>query len=156
MSRLRESGPLIEYVDERLAAGDPIGVTSASLLEVAYGFRRAADAGDPGFHKLLQWLKRFVREGRVELLPLDHHAAIVAGEVRARNPSPPSPRHGRRRRSKAELRAAWILDIQVAATAWTSGRDIATADAEHFEAIAAAIAELAPRGPELLVFSPPV
>lgn len=158
VSRLRETGVEIDYLNERLAAGDPVAITSTSILEVAYGFRREADAGNRSFVRLLAWLKRFVEAGPAELLPLTPRAALFAGEIRARRRTAPPARTRRRTegRSRAEARAAWILDIQIAATAWTAGREIVTADTDHFSAIANVIAELAPGGPRLRVLTPPV
>lgn len=146
---------MIDYVDARLAAGDPIGIASLSLLEVFYGLRLKADAGDARFLELLNWFQGFLDEGRVELLPLTARAAVVAGEIRARRRVPPPASRGSRR-SRTEARAAWVMDIEIAATAWTAGRDIVSADRHHFETIADVLEDLAPKSRRLDVLPPPV
>lgn len=126
------------------------------LLEVAYGLRSGADSGDERFARQLGWLVgEFLAEPPARLLPLEPRAALLAGEIRARRRIPPTgvPRVGR---SKAEARVAWVLDIEIAATAWVAGCDLATADAVHFQAIADLIANLAPGAPPLRILPPPL
>jgi hypothetical protein len=50
---------------------------------------------------------------------------------------------------------AWRLDIQIAATCWAAGHDVATENTGDFERIAAAIAELYPGVPVLAVSGAP-
>ena len=47
--------------------------------------------------------------------------------------------------------AAWILDVQIAATAFAAGLDVATENRADFEAIAAVLRELYPTAPPLVV-----
>ena len=154
LGALREEGPLIDLVHRQLTAGDPISVTAASLHEVAYGYAKAAHAGNRGFVRLLAWLKGFISEGRIEVLPFSSRAAVLAGELRGRHHALPARKRARQG-SKAGARVAWVMDIQIAATVWTAGRELATANRGDFEVIAELISELAPGGPPLHVATPP-
>jgi predicted nucleic acid-binding protein len=89
----------------------------------------------------------------VETLPLDHWSAIVAGRVRALHAAPPTG--ARRKGTKPEQRAGWILDIQIAACAWTHGCAIATENLSDFRALRNLVAQLYPDAPPLEVSSPP-
>lgn len=154
LGALREEGHLIDLVDRRLTAGDPISVTAPSLHEVAYGYAKAARAGHRGFVRLLAWLRGFVSQGRIEVLPFSRRAALLAGELRGRHHALPTRRRAGRG-SRAEARVAWVLDIQIAATAWTAGRELSTANRGDFEVIAGLISELAPGAPPLRISAPP-
>jgi len=94
--------------------------------------------------------------GVLEVLPLSWEAALLAGQLRALLPAPPTGRSAQRDRgAKPERRVAWIADIQIAATAWLAGEPVCTADREHFETLSKAIAELFPREEKLQVIPPP-
>lgn len=153
--RLRPESAETAFVVERALTGAPIALTAASVLEVFYGLRRRAEQGDPRFANQAHWLRRLLQTPEVPVLPLNARAAQVAGAVRALRRTPPARGRGRGR-SKAEERVAWMLDVETAATAWVHGHDVVTADRGHYEAIAEAIATLAPDGPRLGVVSPPV
>ena len=135
VARLAVPGPARARAMERMALADPVGIPSPCLLEVAFGYRRALARGDTRFAAALEWVRDGLRsEPLGSVLPLDHVAAALAGEIRAVCPFPPGRRP--RGRSKAETRASWLIDIEIAAAAWAAGFDIATDNREDFEAIA--------------------
>ncbi len=154
-SRLRPGSPLLDDVSRQASVGDPVGITTISLLELSYGMRKAADAGRSDFARLHAWLREFVAAGHTRVITLGADAALLAGEVRALLPV--SPASGRRRtRSKAEARVAWVHDIQIACATWEAGCDIATADVDHFTAIAGCINAIVLDAPPLeIVAGPP-
>jgi hypothetical protein len=51
--------------------------------------------------------------------------------------------------------AAWLLDIQIAATAFASGLQVVTANQADFERIAELLSSLFPSAAELRVSAPP-
>lgn len=59
-------------------------------------------------------------------------------------PTPPPAAKRDQRRSKADHRVAWIMDLQTAATVFAHGYDLVSADAHH-PFIAAQLHALAPR-----------
>jgi len=69
-------------------------------------------------------------------------------------PVPPPAAKASARRSKADSRVAWVMDLQTAATVFMHGYDLATADAHH-PLIAARLGALAPAAPPLAVHPPP-
>ena len=88
-----------------------------------------------------------------EALAFDERSADIAGALRAHMPTPPPGPRQRQRRSKAADRVAWIMDIQTAATAFSHGYDLFSADAHH-QIIAEQLAVLAPGAPPLLIRAP--
>jgi predicted nucleic acid-binding protein len=122
-------------------------------MEVVRGLQATA-ASKPGIALALTWFVGLVASDLLEVLSFDRPAAIVAGRLRAMQPTPPTG--ARRKGVKPEQRAAWVLDIQIAACAWTHGCQIATENRHDFEALRDLIAELYPSTTPLAVTSPPV
>lgn len=120
------------------------------MLELAYGYRRRFNEGDTRFAAALDWVRSTLPDRPPgELLTFGTSAAAVAGEIRALQPFPPSTTKARR--SKAESRVAWLLDVEIASTAWVAGFDIASDNATDFEAVADALELIAPGAPPLRV-----
>jgi predicted nucleic acid-binding protein len=153
VSRLYPGWPLERYLLERANAGSPVAITTPTVMEVVRGLQATA-ASKPGIALALTWFIRLVTSDLVEILSLDRPAAIVAGRLRAVQPIPPTGT--RRKGAKPEQRAGWVLDIQIAACAWTHGRQIATENRHDFEALRDLIAKLYPGTPPLAVTPSPV
>lgn len=156
-ARLRPDSPVLDYAVDRWRAGDPIAFTASTLNEISYGLRKAAEAGNPAADMQLRWLRDEIGAGIVDILAFDERAADVAGALRARMPVPPPRPAGkqqRQRRSKADSRVAWIMDLQTAATVFVHGYDLVTEDAHH-SVIAEQINALAPTAPTPLIQAPP-
>lgn len=152
-SGLHPDDPLFELASEAALADEPFLLAAPTVQEISFGLQRQAD---PGFAALLAWFKELFAVGVLEVLPLSWEAALLAGQLRALLPAPPTGRRAKRDRgAKPERRVAWIADIQIAATAWLAGEPVCTADREHFETLPKAIAELFPREEKLQVIPPP-
>jgi predicted nucleic acid-binding protein len=52
--------------------------------------------------------------------------------------------------------AAWLLDIQIGATAYAAGLDVATENRRDFETVAGALGNLFPYAEPLAIVGPPV
>jgi predicted nucleic acid-binding protein len=152
VSRIHPGGLLERQLLDRARAGEPIAITTPTVMEVVRGLSGAA-ATRPRFAIALEWLIGLVASDLVEILSLDRPAAIVAGRLRATQPTPPTG--ARRKGVKPEQRAAWVLDIQIAACAWTHGRQIATENRHDFETLRELITTLYPDTPPLAVNPPP-
>jgi predicted nucleic acid-binding protein len=151
-SRIYPGGPLERYLLNQARADEPVAVTAPTVMEVVRGLQATA-AAKPGIALALTWFVGLVASDLVEILPLDRPAAIVAGRLRAMRPT---PRTGARRKGvKPEQRAGWVLDIQIAACAWTHGHQLATENRHDFEALRDLIARLYPDTSPLVVASPP-
>jgi predicted nucleic acid-binding protein len=144
VSRIYPGGRLERHLLDCAHAGEPVAITAPTVMEVARGLQATP---------ALAWFIRLLTSDLVEILSLDRAAAIVAGQLRAMHPSPPTG--ARRKGVKPEQRAGWVLDIQIAACAWTHGRDIATENSREFEALRELIAQLYPDTSPLLVKPPP-
>lgn len=157
VSRIYPGGALERHLLDCAHADEPIAITAPTVMEVARGIqataastqRQIGDRPAPA----LAWFIRLLASDLVEILPLDRAAALVAGQLRAMHPSPPTG--ARRKDVKPEQRAGWVLDIQTAACAWTHGREIATENRRDFEALRELIARLYPDTSPLLVTPPP-
>lgn len=150
-SRLQPQGAVLDYVRARAADGRPVRVAAPTVLEIAYGYQRMADS-DRRYRVLLDWLTDLLARDALSVIALDGRAALVAGRLRAAVPHPP-PR--RDRRSKTMRRASWLLDIQIAATAFTAGLDVATENRADFESLCDALAALFPSAPAMAVVDGP-
>jgi predicted nucleic acid-binding protein len=153
VSRLYPGGPLERYLLECANAGLAVAITTPTVMEVVRGLQATA-ASKPRIAPALTWFVRLVASDLVEVLSLDRPAAIVAGRLRAMQPTPPTG--ARRKGVKPEQRAGWVLDIQIAACAWTHGRQIATENRHDFEALRDLIAKLYPDTSPLVVIPSPL
>ncbi len=153
-ARLRPDSPVLDHVQDRRRTGDTIAFTATTLKEICYGLHKASTAGTQAAGAQLRWLRDQIDAGLIDVLPFDDRAADIAGALRAAIPTPPSTLRRPRDRSKPDNRVAWILDIQIAATVFTHGYDLLTADAHH-SIIAAQLATLAPTAPALRIHPPP-
>jgi predicted nucleic acid-binding protein len=153
VSRIHPGGPFERHLLDSANAGEPVAITAPTVMEVIRGLQATA-AGKPRTAAALPWFIRLITSDLVEILSLDRPAAILAGRLRATQPTPPTT-GPRRRSSKPEQRAGWVLDIQIAACAWTHGREIATENRSDFETLSGLIAKLHPDAPPLAVAPPP-
>lgn len=152
-SRLHPHGEVLDYVVDQLAAGTPVRVAAPAVLEVAYGYQRVASR-DARYDNLLAWFTRLLASDAFSVVVLDGRAALVAGRLRGVLPHPPQSR--RDRRSKTMRQASWLLDIEIAATAFAAGLDVATENRTDFETLAEALARLFPDAPALAVVDGPL
>lgn len=149
-SQVRPGSEALAHVLARLSADDPVPVAAPAILEIVFGLRRD---GDPRLIALSGWLAGLLGNGTLAVVPFGGRAGLVAGHVRAALPYAPPNR--RDRRSKTMRQAAWLMDIQIAATAFAAGLDVATRNRSDFERIGETLAELYPTAPPLeLVDSP--
>jgi len=153
VSRIYPGGPLERHLVERANADEPVAIAAPTVMEVVRGLQ-ATTAETPAMALALTWFIRLVASGLVEVLSLDRPAAILAGRLRAMQPTPPTG--ARRRGVKPEQRAGWVLDIQIAACAWTHGRQLATDNRHDFEALRDLIAKLYPDTSPLVVKPSPL
>ncbi len=153
VSRIYPGGPLERRLLDSASAGEPVAITAPTIMEVVRSLEATA-ASEPQVAAGLSWFIRLIASGLVEVLPLDRPAAILAGCLRAKQPTPPTIA-ARRKGAKPEQRAGWVLDIQIAACAWTHGRGIATENRGDFESLSDLIAKLYPDASPLAVASPP-
>ncbi len=151
-SRLHPHSDVLDYVVDQVAAGTPVRIAAPAVLEIAYGYQRMA-AGDHRYRELLAWFTRVLASDAFSVVALDGRAALVAGRLRGVLPHPAAKRD---RRSKTMRQASWLLDIQIAATAFAAGLDVATQNRADFEALRDTLAELFPDAPVLAVVDGPL
>lgn len=152
-SRLHPHGDVLDYVIDQVAAGTPVQVAAPAVLEIAYGYQRVAPR-DARYSQLLAWFTRLLASDAFSVVALDGRAALIAGRLRGALPHPPATK--RDRRSKTMRQASWLLDIQIAATAFAAGLAVATENRADFEALADTLAALFPDAPALDVVDSPL
>jgi len=153
-SRLHPHGEVLDYVIDQVGAGTPVRLAAPAVLEIAYGYQRFIPR-DARYGELLAWFTRLLASDAFSVVALDGRAALIAGRLRGVLPHPPPPRR-RDRCSKTMRQASWLLDIEIAATAFAAGLDVATENREDFEALADTLAGLFPDAPALSVLDAPV
>ncbi|HEV7941383.1 MAG TPA: type II toxin-antitoxin system VapC family toxin [Solirubrobacteraceae bacterium] len=153
VSRIYPGGPLEQVLLDRASAGEPVAITAPTVMETVRGLQATATRKSE-MAAALRWFTGAIASDLVEILSLDRSAAILAGRLRAVQPTPPTGL--RRRGTKPEQRAGWILDIQIAACAWTHGRHIATENRHDFQALSNLIATLYPNTTPLVISTSPL
>ena len=129
-------------------------VAAPAVLEVVYGYQLRA-AADPRFRQELDWFRGLIAAKTFAVTALDGRAAVIAGQLRAESPHPPHKARSDRR-SKTMRQASWLLDIEIAGTAFSAGLAVATDNRGDFEALGEVLAALYPGAPALTVVSAPV
>lgn len=152
-SRIRPGTELHRHVVTRAGSGDPVRVAAPAVLEVTYGLQIAARA-DSRFRYALDWFGRVVATDTLAVVPLDGRAAFIAGRLRGEAAHPGS-RTRTDRRSKTMRQASWLMDIEIAAIAFSAGLAVATDNRGDFEALGEILATLHPAAPALTVVSAP-
>lgn len=150
-SRLHPESEVLDYVIDQVTEGTPVRIAAPAILEISYGYQRMAVA-DARYGNLLFWFTRLLAGDVLSVVALDGRAALVAGRLRGVLPHPPARRD---RRSKTMRQASWLLDIEIAATAFAAGLDVATENRRDFEVLRDALAALFPDAPALAVVDGP-
>jgi hypothetical protein len=151
-SQIKVGSPAYEYCVEHFATPDPVLIAAGAVFETAFGYQMAAPRR-PEFETLLdQFVQDVVGETICHVLPMDGMAAFIAGQVLARKPLPPNPND---RQRKAVRRRSWVGDVQIGATCWAAGHDVATDNQRDFDHVARAIADLYPDARPLTVTARP-
>ncbi len=137
---------------ERAAAGETVALTAPGVLEIAYGLASATRSSGSG-EAALAWFTRLATSDLIVTLPFEAAGAVVAGRLRAAQPTPPTGL--RRAGPEPEQRAGWVLDLQIAACAWAHGHSVTTDNRRDFDAISDLVAALYPSVPVLEVIDAP-
>jgi predicted nucleic acid-binding protein len=148
-SRIHGDGRHARRLRAHLSQGTTVALPAPAVQEVTRGLELQA-TNDARFARRLLAFTEFVAQPMVQVLAFDALAALLAGRLLARHPHPPSRRqqpHG----TRARQRAAWALDVQIAACAFAGGYGILTENVADFAVLRDAITTLVPGVPPLLV-----
>jgi len=146
-SRLHGEGRHAELLEAHLLARRPIALPAPTVQEVVHGLHAHLRI-EEALHSSADWFAALLEHSLVHVLPFDGASAVLAGRLLAKLPHPPT---GKRRRAgtRARQRAAWALDIQIAACAFAAGSGVLTENVDDFAVLRDAIAELLPDVPPL-------
>ena len=129
--------------------GIPVALPAPTVQEIVRGLAGPAINREPTRRKL-RWFAGLFRDPLTVVVPFDRRAAVIAGRLLARHPHPPTRNH-KRDGTRAQQRAAWALDVQIAACAFAGGYRVLTENVEDFSVLRGALAELLPKAPPLVV-----
>jgi predicted nucleic acid-binding protein len=148
-SRLHGAGRHAALLEAHLLARRPIALPAPTVQEVVHGLHAHLRL-EAAFHSSADWFAALLDHSLVRVIPFDAPSAVLAGRLLARLPHPPT---GRRRRhgTRARQRAAWALDVQIAACAFAGGYGVLTENVEDFALLRDAIAAMLPGTPPLAV-----
>lgn len=127
----------------------PIALPAPAIQEIVRGLALPAARRERAIPRLA-WFGRLIADPLTEVIPFGGPAAELAGWLLARLPHPPS-RDRRRRATRAQQRAAWTLDLQIAACAFAGGYGVLTENVDDFGVLRDAISALLPSAPPLVV-----
>lgn len=148
-SRAHGDGRHADLVRQHELAERPIALPAPTVQELVYGLH-AHIRLESAFHASADWFAAFLEHSLVHVIPFDAASAVLAGRLLAHLPHPPTgPR--RREGTRARQRAAWALDVQIAACAFAGGYGVLTENVDDFSVLRDAIAELLPGVPPLVV-----
>lgn len=135
-------------------AGAIVPIPAPTVQELVRGL--TAPTVDPERARpKLRWFRALFGHQLTVVVPFDRRAAELAGRLLARHPHPPTCNH-RRHGTRAQQRAAWALDVQIAACAFAGGYGVLTENVEDFGLLRDAIAAMLPKTPPLTVRDAPV
>jgi predicted nucleic acid-binding protein len=136
-------------LDTHRSAGVPVAIPAPTIQELVRGLSAPTVDRERARPKL-RWFRGLLRHPLTIVIPFDREAAELAGRLLARHPHPPTRNH-RREGTRAQQRAAWALDIQIAACAFAGGYGVLTENVDDFGVLRSAISELVPDVPPLAV-----
>jgi predicted nucleic acid-binding protein len=133
-----------------------IHISAVTVLERSRGYSllwRRADVGrgDPARKAAIENARVAWLAAMGKVLPFDGAVAVVAGEIMALLPEPPSPprRTHHAAESRSERLSRWRFDIMIAATALVAGMPLLHVNPVDFETIRGAIERSPNRFPDL-------
>jgi predicted nucleic acid-binding protein len=129
--------------------GRTISLPAPAIQEVTRGLRLRATRDDRFVRRAIRF-HALLDHPLVKVVAFDRYGAVLAGRLLAVLPHPPTGGH-RRSGTRAQQRAAWALDIQIAACAFAGGYGVLTENVRDFAVLRDAIADLAPGLPPLAV-----
>lgn len=141
-SRIAEDERHAPLLEAHWRRGIPVALPAPTIQEIIRGLATPAVHGPRALRKL-RWFGHLFRDPLTVVIPFDHSAAELAGRLLAGMPHPPT-RNRRRAGSRAQQRAAWALDVQIAACAFAGGYGVLTENVDDFAVLRDAIAGLLP------------
>jgi predicted nucleic acid-binding protein len=129
--------------------GIPIALPAPTIQEIVRGLATPAMHHERTRRKL-RWFGGLFRDPLTIVVSFDARAANLAGRLLARHPHPPTRDH-RRHGTRAQQRAAWALDVQIASCAFAGGYGLLTENVDDFAVLSGTIAALLPDAPPLTV-----
>lgn len=149
LSRTHEHGRHAPLLETHRRDATIVPLPAPAVQELVRGLSAPHLPRDPALARL-RWFAGLIEDPLAQVIEFGSAAAQLAGWLLAQIPHPPTrnhPRHG----TRAQQRAAWALDVQIAACAFAGGYGVLTENVDDFAVLRSAIAELLPEVPTLAV-----
>jgi len=149
LARTRE--PALQRWFAEYLSRHPVHVSAVTVLERIRGYALLSQRARAGRAREVEAARIVYLSGLGRVWPLDGSIAIVAGEVMALLPDPPTPprRAHKLVESRQERLVRWRFDVMIASTALVSGMPLIHNNAADFEYIRSAIERTPGRFPKL-------
>jgi len=149
LARTREPG-LERWFAEYLSR-HPVHVSAVTLVERIRGYALLWRRARAGRAREVEAARIAYLAGLGRVWPLDGSIAVVAGEIMALLPDPPTPprRAHKLVESRQERLVRWRSDVMIAATALVAGMPLIHNNPADFESIRSAIERAPGRFPKL-------
>lgn len=138
-----------DRLDAHLRARTPIALPAPTVQEIMRGLQLRA-RHDDGSTVRANWFAVLLTHSLVTVIPFAAASGVLAGRLLAMLPHPPTGRH-HRHGTRAQQRAAWALDVQIASCAFAGGYGVLTENVADFAVLRDAIERLVPDVPPLVV-----
>ncbi|MGO4883227.1 MAG: type II toxin-antitoxin system VapC family toxin [Bryobacteraceae bacterium] len=128
-----------------------VHVSAITVMERMRGYALSIQLDPPGRRRLLSMKRQEYLDSLGEVRPVDAAVAMLAGELAALLPQPPTPpkRSHRTAEVRQERLVRWRNDILIAATALVAGMPLVHYNPRDFETIRTAIETSPQRFPTL-------
>jgi predicted nucleic acid-binding protein len=146
-----EWSEVLDWMGEYLSHHE-VHISAVTVMERVRGYSLLWRRVEPGRRERIELARiaYLTKLGRV--WPLDGAVAVVAGEIMALLPEPPTPPRGRSHQlaeSRPERLARWRFDCMIAATALVARMPLIHNNAGDFESVRGAIERSPERFPNL-------
>jgi len=142
LSRTHENGRHASLLATHRRDAIVVPLPAPAVQELVRGLSAPHLPREPALSRL-RWFGDLIEDPLAHVIAFGSAAAQLAGWLLAQIPHPPTRNH-RRAGTRAQQRAAWALDVQIAACAFAGGYGVLTENVDDFAALRDAIAQVLP------------
>ncbi|HEX4805431.1 MAG TPA: hypothetical protein VFU94_05985 [Conexibacter sp.] len=149
LSRTHEHGRYASLLTTHRREALLVPLPAPAIQELVRGLSAPHLPREPAQSRL-RWFAALIEDPLAQVVAFGSVAAQLSGWLLAQLPHPPTRNH-RRHGTRAQQRAAWALDVQIAACAFAGGYGVLTENVDDFGLLRDAMASLLPEAPPLAV-----
>lgn len=149
LSRTHEHGRYASLLVTHRRDALVVPLPAPAIQELVRGLSAPHLPRDPARSRL-RWFAELIEDPLAQVIAFGSVAAQLSRWLLAQIPHPPTPNR-RRHGTRAQQRAAWALDVQIAACAFGGGYGVLTENVDDFAVLRHAMSRLLPDAPPLAV-----